>query len=62
MLPIADTLYLTQIHQEFPGDTFFLRLMPRNGSKWSEKMFTTTRRLGLAIASLNWQDNNNLNL
>ncbi|MDD5410812.1 MAG: dihydrofolate reductase [Methylobacter sp.] len=23
MLPVADTLYLTQIHQEFPGDTFF---------------------------------------
>ncbi|MBL6985557.1 MAG: dihydrofolate reductase [Methylobacter sp.] len=23
MLPVADTLYLTLIHQEFPGDTFF---------------------------------------
>ena len=23
MLPVADTLYLTQIHQEFSGDTFF---------------------------------------
>jgi dihydrofolate reductase len=23
MLPLADTLYLTQIHREFPGDTFF---------------------------------------
>ncbi len=23
MLPVADTLYLTQIHQDFPGDTFF---------------------------------------
>ncbi len=23
MLPIANTLYLTQIHQEFSGDTFF---------------------------------------
>ena len=23
MLPVADTLYLTQIHQEFLGDTFF---------------------------------------
>jgi len=22
-LPVADTLYLTQIHREFPGDTFF---------------------------------------
>lgn len=26
MLPVADTLYLTLIHQEFPGDTFFPKL------------------------------------
>ena len=26
MLDLADTLYLTQIHQEFPGDTFFPEL------------------------------------
>jgi dihydrofolate reductase len=26
MLPVADTLYLTLIHQEFPGDTFFPEL------------------------------------
>jgi dihydrofolate reductase len=33
MLPIADTLYLTQIHQEFPGDTFFPEL---NIDQWRE--------------------------
>jgi dihydrofolate reductase len=26
MLPVADTLYLTQIHQAFSGDTFFPEL------------------------------------
>jgi dihydrofolate reductase len=33
MLPIADTLYLTKIHQEFPGDTFFPEL---NNDQWIE--------------------------
>jgi dihydrofolate reductase len=33
MLPIADTLYLTQIHQEFLGDTFFPEL---NFDEWTE--------------------------
>lgn len=30
MLPIADTLYLTQIHQEFNGDTFFPEIDPQH--------------------------------
>ncbi len=33
MLPVADTLYLTQIHKEFTGDTFFPEL---NSSQWHE--------------------------
>jgi dihydrofolate reductase len=33
MLPVADTLYLTQIHQEFPGDTFFPEIDPE---QWTE--------------------------
>jgi dihydrofolate reductase len=33
MLPVADTLYLTKIHQEFPGDTFFPEL---NDDQWRE--------------------------
>ncbi|HEY8158115.1 MAG TPA: dihydrofolate reductase [Methylobacter sp.] len=33
MLPIADTLYLTQIHKEFPGDTFFPEL---DAEQWIE--------------------------
>lgn len=33
MLPVADTLYLTQIHQDFPGDTFFPEL---NSEQWLE--------------------------
>jgi dihydrofolate reductase len=33
MLPVADTLYLTQIHQEFSGDTFFPEL---NMDHWRE--------------------------
>ena len=33
MLPIADTLYLTQIHQEFSGDTFFPAIDPE---QWTE--------------------------
>ncbi|MGZ5076078.1 MAG: dihydrofolate reductase [Methylobacter sp.] len=33
MLPIADTLYLTQIHQEFPGDTFFPEI---DAEQWIE--------------------------
>lgn len=33
MLPVADTLYLTQIHREFPGDTFFPELDP---GQWLE--------------------------
>jgi dihydrofolate reductase len=32
-LPKADRLYLTQIHREFPGDTFFPELDPRD---WRE--------------------------
>ncbi len=33
MLPVADTLYLTEIHQEFPGDTFFPEI---DVSQWVE--------------------------
>lgn len=33
MLPVADTLYLTQIHQEFPGDTFFPEI---DADQWIE--------------------------
>jgi dihydrofolate reductase len=33
MLPIADTLYLTQIHKEFPGDTFFPEI---DADQWVE--------------------------
>jgi dihydrofolate reductase len=33
MLPVADTLYLTQIHQEFPGDTFFPEI---DAEQWIE--------------------------
>ena len=33
MLPLADTLYLTQIHQEFQGDTFFPAL---DADQWTE--------------------------
>ncbi len=33
MLPVADTLYLTKIHQEFEGDTFFPEL---NDAEWIE--------------------------
>ncbi len=33
MLEVADTLYLTQIHQEFLGDTFFPEL---DASQWAE--------------------------
>ncbi len=33
MLPVADTLYLTQIHQEFPGDTFFPEI---DSGQWIE--------------------------
>lgn len=33
MLAVADTLYLTQIHREFPGDTFFPEL---DASQWIE--------------------------
>ena len=33
MLKVADTLYLTQIHQEFLGDTFFPEL---DASQWAE--------------------------
>ncbi|WP_363331475.1 dihydrofolate reductase [Methylobacter sp.] len=33
MLPIADTLYLTRIHKEFPGDTFFPEI---DADKWVE--------------------------
>jgi dihydrofolate reductase len=33
MLPVADTLYLTQIDQEFPGDTFFPEFDP---DQWIE--------------------------
>jgi Dihydrofolate reductase len=33
MLPIADTLYLTQIHQAFNGDTFFPEINPQ---QWLE--------------------------
>ncbi|MDP3589880.1 MAG: dihydrofolate reductase, partial [Methylobacter sp.] len=33
MLPVADTLYLTLIHQEFPGDTFFPEIDSR---QWIE--------------------------
>jgi len=33
MLPLADTLYLTQIHQEFPGDTFFPEI---DADQWIE--------------------------
>jgi len=33
MLPVADTLYLTQIHREFPGDTFFPEI---DGDQWIE--------------------------
>ncbi len=33
MLPVADTLYLTQIHQEFPGDTFFPEI---DAKQWAE--------------------------
>jgi dihydrofolate reductase len=33
MLAAADTLYLTQIHREFPGDTFFPEL---DASQWIE--------------------------
>ena len=33
MLPVADTLYLTQIHREFPGDTFFPEI---DADQWIE--------------------------
>ncbi|MGZ8226837.1 MAG: dihydrofolate reductase [Methylococcaceae bacterium] len=33
MLPISDTLYLTEIKKEFPGDTFFPEI---NGDEWCE--------------------------
>jgi dihydrofolate reductase len=33
MLPIADTLYLTLIHKEFPGDTFFPEI---DADQWVE--------------------------
>ncbi|MDD4904888.1 MAG: type 3 dihydrofolate reductase [Methylobacter tundripaludum] len=33
MLPVADTLYLTQIHQDFPGDTFFPEI---DADQWTE--------------------------
>ncbi|MDP1774438.1 MAG: dihydrofolate reductase [Methylobacter sp.] len=33
MLPVADTLYLTLIHQEFPGDTFFPEI---DAEQWIE--------------------------
>ncbi|MDO9141701.1 MAG: type 3 dihydrofolate reductase [Methylobacter sp.] len=33
MLPVADTLYLTQIHQDFDGDTFFPEL---DAAQWLE--------------------------
>jgi len=33
MLPLADTLYLTQIHQDFDGDTFFPEL---DSKQWLE--------------------------
>jgi len=33
MLPVADTLYLTQIHQDFPGDTFFPEI---DSEQWIE--------------------------
>jgi len=33
MLPVADTLYLTQIHQDFPGDTFFPEI---DAGQWVE--------------------------
>ncbi len=33
MLPAADELYLTQIHREFPGDTFFPEL---DAGQWLE--------------------------
>ena len=33
VLPIADTLYLTQIHKEFAGDTFFPEL---SANDWQE--------------------------
>lgn len=33
MLPVADTLYLTQIHREFAGDTFFPEIDPE---QWLE--------------------------
>jgi len=33
MLAVADTLYLTQIHREFPGDTFFPEL---DANQWIE--------------------------
>ncbi|MGZ5052521.1 MAG: dihydrofolate reductase [Methylobacter sp.] len=32
-LPIADTIYLTQIHSEFPGDTFFPEI---DETQWPE--------------------------
>lgn len=32
-LPIADTIYLTQIHSEFPGDTFFPGI---DATQWQE--------------------------
>lgn len=33
MLPVADTLYLTQIHREFQGDTFFPEI---DADQWVE--------------------------
>jgi dihydrofolate reductase len=33
MLPVADTLYLTQIHKDFPGDTFFPEI---DAEQWVE--------------------------
>jgi len=33
MLPVADTLYLTQIHQDFSGDTFFPEI---DAGQWVE--------------------------
>jgi dihydrofolate reductase len=33
MLPVADRLYLTEIHQEFSGDTFFPEI---DVSQWAE--------------------------
>lgn len=33
MLPLADTVYLTQIHQDFDGDTFFPEL---DAKQWLE--------------------------